>query len=96
MNGYKVDSDQWVYLAEVVGSVRIPESAAFIIKEALEKMTSNGDISERNPWQAIEYWAADYLQGPDLSEEIPEKPKATEKTPKKKSTSRRRKTTWKN
>ena len=57
------DSEEWVQLTSLLGTPAIPKEAADIIKEAVEKMTKDGTVGAKNKWQAIEYWAADYLAG---------------------------------
>jgi len=42
---------------------RMPADAAAVVEQALERMTEQGLITR--PWQALEWWAADYLAGPD-------------------------------
>lgn len=53
----------WVPLSSVLGNDKIPAQAAAIIKRAIEKMISKEEISNKNKWQALEYWASDYLSG---------------------------------
>jgi hypothetical protein len=45
----------------------VPVAAAGTIRRALKQMRKRGDLTENNGWQALEYWAADYLNG--LAEE---------------------------
>lgn len=52
---------RWVKLEKVIGTDAIPARAALVLGQAFEKAIKNGDISERNRWQLIEYLAADYL-----------------------------------
>lgn len=53
----------YVPLASVIGTDIIPADSAAVINRAVEKMLSKGEIKNKNKWQAIEYWAADYLSG---------------------------------
>jgi hypothetical protein len=58
------DGERWVPLASVLGTLSIPEDAAGVIVQAIEKAKEDGDLTERNAWQIIEKLAADYLAGP--------------------------------
>ena len=60
--GYTEDQN-WVQLTGIFGSSAIPADSAEIIQEALKKMIADGVVESKNKWQAIEYWAADYLAG---------------------------------
>lgn len=53
----------WVPMAALFGRDTMPARAAVIVKKALEKMQAEGDLKQGNLWQALEYWAADYLAG---------------------------------
>jgi hypothetical protein len=55
--------DAWVPVSEIIGTDSVPEPAAAVIRAAIEKMRDAGEIGEKNLWQALEYWAADYLAG---------------------------------
>ena len=57
------ESSEWVQLTTLFGSPAIPKEAADIITEALKKMTDDGVVGAKNKWQALEYWAADYVAG---------------------------------
>lgn len=57
------ESEEWVQLTSLLGTPAIPKEAAEIIKEAVDKMTKDGTVGAKNKWQALEYWAADYLAG---------------------------------
>lgn len=57
------ESAEWVQLTNIFGSPAIPKEAADLITEALKKMEENGEVGTKNKWQALEYWAADYLSG---------------------------------
>lgn len=52
--------DDWVYLADIFGA-RMPKAAVEVVNKAIEKALKTKDITKRNLWQLIEYWAADYL-----------------------------------
>ncbi len=54
-----------VPLASILGVDTIPGPAALIIKKAVDKMQSLQEVTQTNRWQALEYWAADYLAGPE-------------------------------
>lgn len=53
----------WVPMAGCFGNDRIPAASAVVINQALNKMMTKGDVNEENRWQALEFWAADYLAG---------------------------------
>lgn len=53
----------WVDITAVVGTKKIPRGAAFVIQTAMKEAIKNGDVGERNKWQIIEFWAAEYLAG---------------------------------
>lgn len=57
------DSQEWVQLSTLFGSPAIPKEAAETIEGALKRMTEEGEVGAKNKWQAIEYWAANYLAG---------------------------------
>ena len=57
------ESEEWVQLTTLFGSPAIPKESADVITEALKKMEESGSIGAKNKWQALEYWAADYLAG---------------------------------
>lgn len=52
---------KWVPMDSVFGTDEVPAEAAMTIKRAVDKAMSQGDVSKKNMWQIIEYWAADYL-----------------------------------
>lgn len=57
------ESDEWVQLTTLFGSPAIPKESADVIMEALKKMTDDGTVGPKNKWEALEYWAADFLAG---------------------------------
>lgn len=57
------NSQEWEQLSTLFGSPAIPREAAEVIREALKRMTEEGEVGAKNKWQAIEYWAANYLAG---------------------------------
>jgi predicted DNA-binding protein with PD1-like motif len=59
--GEETDDAERVALRDIFGTSFIPAEAAAIVKDALQKMKKNGDITQTNQWQALEYWAADFL-----------------------------------
>jgi len=64
--GWLDDSEEikhkgWVPLSTILGTDRVPAEAAKIINKAVNAMKDKGDITGKNLWQAIEYWAAEYL-----------------------------------
>ena len=54
---------EWVPLASIIGTDNIPVEAARVIQKAVQKMMDRGEITKKNLWQALEYWAANYLAG---------------------------------
>lgn len=62
-------SEEWVQITNIIGTGAIPSSAAETIKQAIDRMMEEGDISSTNKWQALEYLAADYLGKPRNKEE---------------------------
>ena len=51
-----------VHLKDIFGTAWVPKEAATVIKDAVQKMAKAGDIGQTNRWQALEYWAAEYMQ----------------------------------
>jgi hypothetical protein len=63
---YKDDNrktGEWVPIAPIFGTNNIPIKVAQILMKAIDKMLSRQEITKKNIWQALEYWAADYLAG---------------------------------
>lgn len=54
---------KWVPLVSVFGTYDVPASAAQVIRKAVIKMRDRGEVRTSALWQALEYWAADYLSG---------------------------------
>jgi 5-methylcytosine-specific restriction endonuclease McrBC regulatory subunit McrC len=50
-------------LASIFNTDNIPIEAARIIKKAIDKMKDRKNITQKNLWQAIEYWATDFING---------------------------------
>jgi hypothetical protein len=59
----EVRHKSFVPLSSVLGTEFIPSESLAVIKKAVDKMMSKGDITKKNKWQALEYWAAEYLAG---------------------------------
>jgi hypothetical protein len=57
-----VQDPERVHLKDLFGSTWIPKEAASVIRDAVQKMVKAGDIGQTNRWQAVEFWAAEYLQ----------------------------------
>jgi len=53
----------WVPLSSILGTDKVPVEAAKVIKKAVDMMQAKGEITKKNLWQAVEYWAAEYLGG---------------------------------
>ncbi len=60
--GASVEGPERVHLKDTLGTAWLPREAALVIGDAIQKMVEAGDISQTNRWQALEYWAAEYLQ----------------------------------
>ena len=60
--GVSAQDPERVNLKDIFGSAWIPKQAAAVIKDAVAKMQIEGSIGKSNRWQALEYWAAEYLQ----------------------------------
>lgn len=52
--------EDWVYLSDIFGP-SVPKAVAKVLYDAIEKMKENGDLSDKNKWQLLEYLSADYL-----------------------------------
>jgi hypothetical protein len=61
-SGVAVEDPERVHLKDIVGTAWVPKEAASVIRDAVQKMVKTGDIGPTNRWQAIEFWAAEYLQ----------------------------------
>ena len=47
----------------IFGTSDVPPAVGRVLLQALNHMTDAGDVSDAAPWQALEFWAADYLAG---------------------------------
>jgi len=54
---------RWVPMASIFNGDKMPAGAALTIQKAVKKMMEREEITSKNTWQALEYWAADYLSG---------------------------------
>jgi len=61
--GEEMPEDERVPLRDIFGAAYIPYDASVVVRAALDKMKKDGNITGKNKWQAIEYWAADTLAG---------------------------------
>jgi len=61
--GIREDDEPWVALSSIFGSGTMPKEAAEVVRRAVKQMQEDGHVGKKNLWQAIEYWAADYLGG---------------------------------
>ncbi|USK72668.1 ParB/RepB/Spo0J family partition protein [Peribacillus asahii] len=52
-----------VPLSSVFGTDFIPAESLAVIKKAVDKMLSKGDVEKHNKWEALEHWARNYLSG---------------------------------
>lgn len=53
----------WLPLATIVNTENVPVQVAGTMRRAIKLMTKRGEVSPDAPWQALEFWAADYLAG---------------------------------
>ncbi|MBH8599084.1 MULTISPECIES: ParB/RepB/Spo0J family partition protein [unclassified Thermoactinomyces] len=53
----------FVPISSILGTDMIPAPVAVILHQAVEKMMSTGEITNKNKWQVLEYLSADYLSG---------------------------------
>jgi hypothetical protein len=60
-SGVSVEGPERVHLKDIFGTAWLPEEAASVVRDAVAKMVKTGDIGQVNRWQALEYWAAEYL-----------------------------------
>lgn len=61
--GEEIDEAERTAIRDIIGTAYIPTEAAQTIQAAIDKMKKNGEITNANKWQALEYMAADYLGG---------------------------------
>lgn len=59
--GEEMDDPERVALRDIFGTAYIPAEAAETVRRCIEKMKKDGDITNTNKWQALEYLAAEYL-----------------------------------
>jgi len=62
--GVSVEDPERVHLKDIFGTAWVPKEAGSVIRDAVQKMVKAGDIGQTNRWQALEYWAAEYINGP--------------------------------
>lgn len=55
--------DGWVPLATVFGTDRIPAPAAKVVRDAVERLVTQGEVDPKVRWKALEYMAADHVAG---------------------------------
>lgn len=53
--------NKFIPVSTIIGTDAIPAQAGAVIKKAVDKMRDEGMVTTKNLWQALEYWAADYL-----------------------------------
>ena len=56
--------DEWTRVSLAVGSRMMPVDAAEVLKQAIDKMITEGHVNPEHRWQALELLAAEYLAGP--------------------------------
>jgi ParB-like chromosome segregation protein Spo0J len=59
--GESVSDPERENLRDILGTSWVPKAAASVIRDAIKKMVAAGDVGHTNRWQALEYWAAEYL-----------------------------------
>jgi len=59
--GESVSDPERENLKDLLGTSWVPKAAASEIRDAIKKMLAAGDVGHTNRWQALEYWAAEYL-----------------------------------
>lgn len=52
---------EWTPLLALWSTTSVPPGAALTIRRAIARALERGDVSRKNVWQLMEYWAADYL-----------------------------------
>lgn len=67
----------WAPLNVLLGRSTIPAAAAAVVNRAIEAMIGREEIAHDKPWQALEYWAADYLAGPSDTSSLRNLPTVT-------------------
>lgn len=61
--GEDVEDYERVSVRDLIKSAYIPKESAEVIRRAIEKAENEKSITNKNRWQILEYWAADYLGG---------------------------------
>lgn len=61
--GEDVEDYERVSVRDLLKSAYIPKESAEVIQRAIEKAEKEKTITNKNRWQILEYWAADYLGG---------------------------------
>lgn len=61
--GEDVEDYERVSVRDLLKSAYIPKESAEVIRRAIEKAEKEKSITNKNRWQILEYWAADYLGG---------------------------------
>lgn len=61
--GEDVEDYERVSVRDLLKSAYIPKESAEVIRRAIEKAEKEKTITNKNRWQILEYWAADYLGG---------------------------------
>ena len=58
-----ISNKGWVPVSSVIGTDEIPAAAAQVLRKAVDRMISKGDLSAKSKWQILEFLSADYLGG---------------------------------
>ncbi len=56
--GLKTEGE-WVSIVDIFGA-RVPKEVAKILRAVVKKFVDDGDVTEKNKWQVLEYLAADH------------------------------------
>lgn len=59
----EITNKGWVPVSSVIGTDEIPAAAAQVLRKAVDRMISKGDLSAKSKWQILEFLSADYLGG---------------------------------
>lgn len=61
--GEETQEYEWVAVRDLFKSAYIPKEVADVVLKAIEKAEKNGTVTNKNRWQLLEYWSADFLAG---------------------------------
>jgi hypothetical protein len=64
-----LEDGKWVTIDSIIGRRTIPAESAKVLKAALDLAVANDDVTDKSKFQALEFWAADYVAGVAAAEE---------------------------